>query len=170
MWWSLPSWCRVLPVLGGTLLAPMALVSVSTPAMSNLAPNIAFAPTSPVGTESPISAVSPTTPLDPAYPTTPNATASTASTAPAPHVPEPSPSTKSAIGSPEPVDTVAVGSTTTTPPAATAVPQPQQNDNSGAPLRSGLSVLDSGSAEAGLADELSRRTVTNENSLREGKA
>ncbi|WP_285745060.1 hypothetical protein [Lentzea sp. NBRC 105346] len=31
MWWRLPTWSRVLPVLGGSLLAPIAFMSMSAP-------------------------------------------------------------------------------------------------------------------------------------------
>ncbi|MCP2243622.1 hypothetical protein LX86_002352 [Lentzea aerocolonigenes] len=176
MWWSVPNWCRLLPVLGGTLLAPMALVSVSTPPMSNLTPNIAIAPTSPVRPEGPVSTVSPTTTPAQTHPMTitgqesPVTPSATASTTPASHPAEPGLSGPSAIGSPEPVDTIAAGSTTRTPLAPTAVPSSHQNDNSNAPLRNGLSASDLGSAESGRPDDIGGRTVTNENSLRESNA
>jgi hypothetical protein len=41
MWWGLPNWSRVLPVVGGSLLAPMALLSISAPLPSEPAPDMA---------------------------------------------------------------------------------------------------------------------------------
>ncbi|MEU0885641.1 hypothetical protein ABZ345_44260 [Lentzea sp. NPDC005914] len=175
MWWSVPNWCRLLPVLGGTLLAPMALVSVSIPPMSNPVPDIASAPTSPVGPETPVSKVNPTTPLGPDYQVTlagqssPITPSGTASTAPASHAAEPSPSAATGTRSPELAGTVPSGGTTTTPPvpAATPIPTspPLQNDTSGVPVRSGPSALDSGKDGAHLADELVSRAIINGGSL-----
>lgn len=176
MWWSLPNWCRLLPVLGGTLLAPMALVSVSTPPMSNLTPDIAFTPMSPVGPESPVGTANPTTPVAPAHPVTlagqgaPITPSATTSAVPASHASaEPGPSAAAATGSPVPAGTVATGSTTTTSPvpvaAPTASPQPLPNDTSTTSIQSGLPVLDSRKDSVLLADELVRSAAINEASF-----
>ncbi|TWP51334.1 hypothetical protein FKR81_17155 [Lentzea tibetensis] len=41
VWWRVPTWSRMLPVVCGSLLAPIALVSFSSPPPSGQAPDIA---------------------------------------------------------------------------------------------------------------------------------
>jgi hypothetical protein len=40
MWWSMPTWCRMAPVVGGTLLAPMALFPLAVPWSSPPVPDV----------------------------------------------------------------------------------------------------------------------------------
>lgn len=169
MWWSIPNWSRLLPVLGGALLAPMALVPVSTPPTSEHAPDIALAPVPPV------KPVSPTDPLAPVGPIgqvavagqhSPIAPSTAGSTAPAAQT--------TAQTTASSTSTTPTGSTTATPPSEpatpAAVPQPRLNETSVSPaqssfVESGQSCPDSGKAGAHLAGSPGKCAVVHELSL-----
>lgn len=164
MWWSIPNWSRLLPVLGGALLAPMVLVPVSTPPASEHAPDIAFAPvppvkpvspTAPPATVGPISQVAVVGQYSPIAPSTAGSTAPAAQTA--------APSTS----------TTPTGRTTAPPPsepATPAVPQPRLNETSVSPaqrqsVQNGQSCPDSGKVGADLADTPGTCAIVHEPSL-----
>lgn len=131
MWWSIPNWSRLLPVLGGAMLAPMVLVPVPTPPSSEHTPDIAFAPASPVA---------------PASPTTPPAPAGQVAVAghATPIAPSPFPTTATRL--PATTGTTPAGSTTAAPPpepaTPAAVPQPRLNDDPTPSVHSGPSCPD----------------------------
>lgn len=181
LWWSIPNWSRLLPVLGGTLLAPMVLMPVSTPPASERAPDVAFAPVPPVEPVSPTSPLPPVGPVGPAgqvalagqaTPIAPNTRGSAGSAAQAA---APSPSATSATSLPEttsttPASTIpSVGTTATSPlpevVAPAAVPQARFNQPPAPSPQNGLSCPGSGKAGEYLAGSLGTCAVVHELSV-----